>query len=271
MSRRKRVELQTDFLLPTYGRGPVALYHGEAAEILSRLTEPGIVIFDPPYSAHVHKKSRVGFNTHAGGAEISIAKDLGFAHLSPGDRRMFAAHAARLGRRWSVVFSDVEGAHLWRISLMASGLQYVRTAYWHKIGGTPQFSGDRPSVACELITIAHPKGKKRWNGGGKAGIYSVPIVRAGGDEERSHATQKPEALMLALVEDFSEPGELVYDFAMGSGTTGVAAVRLGRRFVGIERDRAAFDDARKRLDAELSLSTIKAAAMGQAALFGGLS
>lgn len=90
-------------------------------------------------------------------------------------------------------------------------------------------------------------------------------------EPRLHTTQKPVALMCSLVDDFSEPGELVYDFAAGSGTTGVACVRGGggaRRFVGIEREEKWCEAAAKRLDAELDGSTYYAAKAGQVAMFG---
>lgn len=51
-----------------------------------------------------------------------------------------------------------------------------------------------------------------------------------------HPTQKPVALMEYLIKTYSNPGDTVLDFTMGSGTTGVACVNLGRKFIGIERD-----------------------------------
>jgi site-specific DNA-methyltransferase (adenine-specific) len=61
-----------------------------------------------------------------------------------------------------------------------------------------------------------------------------------------HPTQKPVALMEYLIRTYTNPGETVLDFTMGSGTTGVAAANTGRRFVGIERDLGYFDVAVKR-------------------------
>ena len=75
-----------------------------------------------------------------------------------------------------------------------------------------------------------------------------------------HETQKPVALMSALVRDFTDPGELVCDPFAGSGTTGVACIRLGRRFIGWERDPKYFAVAVKRLTA----------ARGQLRLFEGV-
>ncbi len=61
-------------------------------------------------------------------------------------------------------------------------------------------------------------------------------------------TQKPLALMEYLVATYSNPGDLILDNTMGSGTTCVAAKRLGRRYVGIERDPAHFEIARSRIE-----------------------
>ena len=51
-----------------------------------------------------------------------------------------------------------------------------------------------------------------------------------------HPTQKPVALLEWIIESYSRPGDVVLDFTMGSGSTGVAAVKTGRRFIGIEKD-----------------------------------
>ena len=59
--------------------------------------------------------------------------------------------------------------------------------------------------------------------------------------------------MRHYVENGSDPGDTVLDPFMGSGTTGVAAVRLGRKFIGIETERKYFDIACKRISKELAL------------------
>jgi len=71
-----------------------------------------------------------------------------------------------------------------------------------------------------------------------------------------HPTQKPVALMEYLIRTYTNEGQTVLDNTMGSGTTGVACVNTGRRFVGIERDDAYFAIAKKRIeDAHASLSS----------------
>lgn len=202
-----------------------------------------VIIADPPYSEHVHSCGRRGATGYAGDGSksaISRNRDLGFAHLTTDNMVELAAQYSRLTRRWSLTFSDTESAHLWREVMEEAGLEYIRTVFWHKIGSTPQFTGDRPAVAVEAITICHPKGRKKWNGGGKHGIYPFPIVlnRPQGKENdvRLHPTQKPISLMRALVTDFTNPGELILDSHAGSGTTGVACIELGRNFIGWELD-----------------------------------
>jgi site-specific DNA-methyltransferase (adenine-specific) len=62
-----------------------------------------------------------------------------------------------------------------------------------------------------------------------------------------HPTQKPVALMEYLVKTYTNPGELVLDNTMGSGTTGVACMNTGRRFIGIERDEKYFAICQERI------------------------
>ena len=64
-----------------------------------------------------------------------------------------------------------------------------------------------------------------------------------------HPTQKPVALMEYLIRTYTQEGEVVLDNTMGSGTTGVACVNLGRNFIGIERDESYFAIAKQRIEA----------------------
>ena len=232
------------------------------------------VITDPPYSDLVHKSVRSsGRNNMADRAEFGCRTrrcvDLTFGHLGAPLRRHVARESARIATRWVMAFSDVESCWLWRISLEAAGLDYVRTCEWRRLNGAPQFTGDRPASSFEAITLAHPRGRKRWNGGGKQGCYEFPIVlNRGGKNPREHTTQKPLDLMLALVADFSDPGDIILDPFCGSGTTLVAALRLGRRCIGIEREAKWAELSRDRCAAEAASSTLQAARAGQLPLFG---
>lgn len=84
-------------------------------------------------------------------------------------------------------------------------------------------------------------GRMKWNGGGHRAVWTV------NKENGPHPTMKPLALIEEWVRLFSNPDDLVLDPFMGSGTSGVAAVRLGRRFVGVEKDPAYFEIAKARI------------------------
>ena len=169
------------------------------------------------------------------------------------------------------MFSDQEGAYPWLLANVAAGLQHIRIGQWVKPGATPQFTGDRPATGCEAVVIAHPNGRKKWNGGGTHAVWTHPIVldRAHTGGVRLHTTQKPVSLMLELVELFTDPGDVVLDPFCGSGTTGVACLRLGRRFIGIEKDAQYAAVATERLAAESQGLTLRDARAGQQSLFGG--
>jgi DNA modification methylase len=242
---------------PYYDDGVCQIFHGNCAEVLPQLPAKSFdaCLTDPPYSEWVHGKSRMGANAppkkgdgSSADCSFSRTKELGFEALDDLLRAIVAGEIERLVKRWTLVFSDVESSHLWRKDLVSRGLEYIRTGAWIKIGATPQFTGDRPAAGFEAITIAHPPGKKRWNGGGSHALWSVPIVlNRSGNDPRMHETQKPEPLMVQLVSLFTDPGDLILDPFMGSGTTLAAAKRLGRRAVGIELRERDCENAARRL------------------------
>jgi site-specific DNA-methyltransferase (adenine-specific) len=121
----------------------------------------------------------------------------------------------------------------------------VRLGIWRKPDGSPQFTGDRPGMGWEAIAICHRPGRKRWNGGGRHAVWEYPK----GNNRTGHPTEKPLRLFADLVRLFTDEGETVCDPYMGSGTTGVACVRHGRRFVGIEIDPRFYAIAEKRITA----------------------
>ena len=76
---------------------------------------------------------------------------------------------------------------------------------------------------------------------------SILVFNKGSDGKYIHPTQKPVALMKYLIRTYTNEGETVLDFTMGSGTTGVACVNLGRSFIGIEMDENYFNIASDRI------------------------
>lgn len=77
--------------------------------------------------------------------------------------------------------------------------------------------------------------------------HPTSILKFNQPHKTIHSTQKPVDLCEWLVRSYSKPGDLVLDFCMGSGSTGVACLQSGRRFIGIEKDEHIFKTARKRL------------------------
>jgi len=73
------------------------------------------------------------------------------------------------------------------------------------------------------------------------------VLKISNNNNSLHPTQKPVALMEYLIRTYTNPGETVLDFTMGSGTTGVASMKTGRRFIGIELDDKYFEIAQKRI------------------------
>ena len=79
------------------------------------------------------------------------------------------------------------------------------------------------------------------------GAFPKSIITCPFDGTRLHPTQKPVALMEYLIKTYTNEGETVLDFTMGSGTTGIACCNLNRSFIGIELDKGYFDIASKRI------------------------
>jgi site-specific DNA-methyltransferase (adenine-specific) len=78
--------------------------------------------------------------------------------------------------------------------------------------------------------------------------YPSEIIEFGLDSNTIHPTQKPVELMEYLIRTYSNPGEVVLDNCMGSGTTGVAAVQINRKFIGIEMDQTYYEIAKQRIE-----------------------
>ena len=225
---------------PYYEQDGIVIYHGDCCEVLPALGQVDHVITDPPYEAEAHTKAR---RQRSEGVVGVIAID--FEAMHEPVRQAVGREMVRLSRGWVLVFCQVEAAMLWREAL--AGAKYMRTQVWVKPDGAPQFTGDRPGMGYESIVTAWAgSGRSRWNGGGRRGVY-VHMVGAHGGVKNPHPTTKPETLMCELLHLFTDAGETVLDPFMGSGTTLVAAKRLGRRAIGIEREEKYCEMAAKRL------------------------
>jgi site-specific DNA-methyltransferase (adenine-specific) len=211
-----------------YSDDYVTLVHGDCTKVVPPAATH--LITDPPYDP----------TTHAGAhSDLRPTYKICF---DPLNFSLFSYLTQLSMPRWSLAFCSMEMLGVYSEAVSA---RWVRSGFWDRMDGAPQFSGDRPAQPGEGIAIWHGTSvRKRWNRNGMRALWRFGIVRG---EERVHETQKPVQLMRALVLDFTDPGDLIFDPFAGSGTTGVAAKQCGRKAVLIENDEARCERAAKRL------------------------
>ena len=226
---------------PYYSSGGIEIYHCDCRELIPSLPDIDLVLTDPPYSDVTHEGARTG----------SIFDEL--VDFSPVSaeflRDVYSSLSPKL-KSWLVAFMD------WRhiASLEReppNGLRFVRFGIWHKPNGAPQFTGDRPGQGWEGIGIFHREGgKMSWNGGGRHAVFIHNKING------SHPTEKPLPLVSELMSLFSNPGDLIFDPFMGSGTTLRAAKNLGRRAIGCEINEAYCEVAARKLQQEVLFAEV---------------
>jgi site-specific DNA-methyltransferase (adenine-specific)/modification methylase len=198
--------------------GNATLYLGDCMDILPTLQKVDAVITDPPYGINENSKKV------ASRGKLASPKDYGdfdWDKAPPPDAlieliRTKGQHQAFFGGN----YFTLPPTSCWLV--------------WDKLNGNNDFAD------CELAWTNWPKAVRRlqwrWNG----------MIRQG-NEERYHPTQKPLEVMKWVIE-LCPKSETILDPFMGSGTTGVAAIQLGRKFIGIEREPKYFDIACKRIE-----------------------
>jgi site-specific DNA-methyltransferase (adenine-specific) len=221
--------------------GSATLYCGDCHDILPAL-QADHVISDPPYEDELH--AAIGRIRRNDGREM-IA-DLGFEGINA-TRHDISRLCVEASQGWCLLFTLAEGVREWRDALQAAGAKYDTCCAWVKPDSAPRFNGQGPARGFECFVTAWCAGGYRsWNAGGKRGIYRHTVN--GPEREGTHPTEKPRALMAEIIGDFTNAGQTILDPFMGSGTTGVAAVQMGRRFIGIEREPKYFDIACRRIE-----------------------
>lgn len=226
--------------------GDATLYLGDCREIMPTLGTIDHVISDPPYEAIMHdaKTSAARRIRTDGRGEL---KTLNFASID--SIRQEIAHAvAEVSNGWALLFCAPEGVGRWADAINATKARYKRACVWIKPDSTPQLNGQGPAMGAENFVAAWcGQGFARWNAGGKRGVYTH--LTNPSDRDGGHPTEKPWRLMADLVKDFTDLGQTILDPFMGSGTTGVACAKLGRKFIGIELESSYFDIACRRIEA----------------------
>lgn len=226
----------------------VTLYCGDCREILPTLGKVDHVITDPPYEDELHKVFGSARAIRTDGKKRSRHDTLGFVGVNA-SRNLFSKLMVEASSGWLIAFSLAEGIRAWRDDIQEAGGKWDQTIFWIKPDATPRFNGQGPARGAECAAVAWcGTGHRKWNAGGKRGVYThcVNVARQG-----EHPTEKPLPLMLDLIADFTVPGDVICDPFAGSGTTGLACVKRARQFIGIEHDATYFDLARRRISEAL--------------------
>lgn len=221
--------------------GDATLYLGDCMEILPTLDKVDAIIADPPYSARCHAGHDAGSVEAKDGAVRSV---LGYSALSGEDvARLAEAYAERCDG-WIVWMTDSDLALAVRTALEEVGRYAFAPLPFYQAGRSVRLSGDGPSSWTDWIVVARTKAQMKW------GTLPGGYIAGPGWNDKARMGGKPTSLMEALVLDYSRGGATVLDTHMGAGTTGVACMRTGRKFIGCEIDSAAFDLACKRIEHE---------------------
>lgn len=225
--------------------GAATLILGDALRVFPALGGVDHVISDPPYESVMHAAKAAASKRRLridGGPEIAALDFDGVDAIRQPVADMVAAEC----RGWALLFCSPEGVGRWADAINATPARYKRACVWVKPDSAPQFNGQGPAMGAEnFVAVWCGRGFARWNAGGKRGVYTHQTNPR--DRDGRHPTEKPWRLMAELVADFTAPGDVVCDPFMGSGSTGIACLRLGRRFIGIERDPRYFEVAVDRI------------------------
>lgn len=193
----------------------VTLYQGDCRDILPTLGKVDAVVTDPPYgigaSHGTGKYGRLKFHD-SGGSRWDDA---------PGDVA-WIVESGLPAIVWGGNYFDLPPSRAFLV--------------WDKGNG---FKG-RDFAECELAWCSFD---------GNARVLTYDPLARGDYRDKAHPTQKPVAVMRWAIERVN--GDLILDPFMGSGTTGVACVQLGRSFIGIELEPTYFDIACRRIADEL--------------------
>ena len=148
------------------------------------------------------------------------------------------------------------------------GFKMLNDVSWFKVNPPPNLSCRYFTHSTETVlwagrdhatkhTFNYAQMKQMNDGKQMKSMWSIPAPRKSEKQHGKHPTQKPIRLLERVVIAASNPGDLILDPFCGSSTTGVAALRHGRRYVGLDASTEYLDLSRRRLMAELPQSTLE--------------
>lgn len=200
--------------------GNATLYLGDCSEVLPDLSKVDAVITDPPYGINVGSMSMGTGKKATGFARFD------WDSQAPGEQLIRALlNSANVSIIWGGNYFSLPPSGCWLA--------------WDKV---QKFSGADLELAWTNLT----KPTK---------AFRMSRIEAYGSIQKQHPTQKPVELMSWCIDQAGNPHTILDPF-MGSGTTGVAAIQMGRRFIGIEKELTYFDIACKRIEQAAAQSSL---------------
>ncbi|AMW35447.1 site-specific DNA-methyltransferase [Haematospirillum jordaniae] len=228
---------------------------GDCIAVMNSLPEKSVdlVFADPPYNLQLGGELTRPDNSRVDGVDSDWDKFDSFAEYDRFTRDWLAA-ARRVLKDDGALWVIGSYHNIFRVgtALQDIGFWILNDVVWNKTNPMPNFRGTRFTNAHEtLIWCARSAGSKYTfnydamkslnDGTQMRSDWTLPLCTGserlkGDDGGKLHPTQKPEALLYRILMATTNPGDVVLDPFFGTGTTGAAARRLGRRFIGIERD-----------------------------------
>jgi modification methylase len=251
---------------------------GDCLDIMRGLPEASIdlVFADPPYNLQLKGELHRPDNSRVDAVDEHWDRFASFAAYDEFSRA-WLAEARRLlkpdGALW--VIGSYHNIFRLGAALQDAGFWILNDVVWRKSNPMPNFRGKRLTNAHETLIWAARSDQSRYTFNYEAmkalneGVqmrsdWVIPLCtgaeRLKNDAgDKAHPTQKPEALLHRALVASTRPGDIVLDPFFGTGTTGAVAKRLGRRFIGIEREPAYIAAAEARLAAVRPLEAEAAA------------
>jgi modification methylase len=229
---------------------------GDCIEALNKLPEKSVdlVFADPPYNLQLGGDLLRPDNSRVDAVDDEWDRFASFEAYDAFTRDWLAA-CRRVMKDEATLWVIGSYHNIFRVgaALQDLGFWVLNDIVWRKANPMPNFKGTRFTNAHEtMIWAAKSRGQRRYTFNYDAlkvsnddiqmrSDWLIPLCTGeerikGEDGQKAHPTQKPEALLHRVLLSSSKPGDLVLDPFFGVGSTGAAAKRLGRRFIGIERD-----------------------------------
>ena len=219
---------------------------------------------DPPYNLQLGGELHRPDNSRVDGVDAAWDRFSDFASYDAFTRAWLTAVRRVLkpaGSLW--VIGTYHNIYRVGAALQDLGFWLINDIVWRKANPMPNFKGTRFTNAHETLLWCARDAEARYTFNYEAlkaanddlqmrSDWFLPIC-AGGERlkdasgKKLHPTQKPEALLMRIMAAATKPGDLVVDPFLGSGTSAAVAKRLGRRWIGIERDTAYADAAEARI------------------------